>query len=486
MGFMEKVAKKYKTLNVFLNARFCLQLRLQTCSYFCKGLYLRYLCLIQKGAIMAKQLSLSERIIIEQMIHKDYSFASIGRNLNRSASTIAREVLHYRCFTSRIPIMGENDCINRPGCQRNTLCPEKGFHGCYFSRCKRCSEGIICTEICDSYDSFQCDLLDKPPYVCSNCKMQKSCKKNKAYYSAHKANAAHHKSIKDAHSGVRKTPKELREIAEIIEPLIAKGQSLNHICATHSNELGISERTLYNYIDKNVFKVRNIDLPKKVVYRERRPKRVLTKLEYQYRQGRTIEDFNSFVEANPDVSIVEMDTVKGSREKGKVFLTMIFRKSNFMLIFLMNDGTQDSVIQVFDTLCSLLGTALFKRLFGVILTDNGVEFKNPNALEHTRPGLIRTHIFFCDPQASWQKPHVENNHRLIRRIIPKGTSLNKLNVEDTRLVCCHINSVIRDNLDGKTPFDLMDSADEKKLLSALNLSPIPPDEVILSPKLIKH
>ena len=186
---------------------------------------------------MAKQLSLSERIIIEQMIHKDYSFASIGRNLNRSASTIAREVLHYRCFTSRIPIMGENDCINRPGCQRNTLCPEKGFRGCYFSRCKRCSEGIICTEICDSYDSFQCDLLDKPPYVCSNCKMQKSCKKNKAYYSAHKANAAHHKSIKDAHSGVRKTPKELREIAEIIEPLIAKGQSLNHICATHSNDL---------------------------------------------------------------------------------------------------------------------------------------------------------------------------------------------------------------------------------------------------------
>ena len=163
------------------------------------------------------------------------------------------------------------------------------------------------------------------------------------------------------------------------------------------------------------------------------PKRVLTKLEYQYRQGRTIEDFNSFVEANPDVSIVEMDTVKGSRERGKVFLTMIFRKTSFMLIFLMHDGTQDSVIQVFDSLNDLLGTALFKRLFGVILTDNGVEFKNPNALEHTCPGLIRTHVFFCDPQASWQKPHVENNHRLIRRILPKGTSLNQLSMEDTRL-----------------------------------------------------
>lgn len=101
---------------------------------------------------------------------------------------------------------------------------------------------------------------------------------------------------------------------------------------------------------------------------------------------------------------------------------MIFRKSSFMLIFLMNDGTQDSVIQVFDTLSNSLGTALFKRLFGVILTDNGIEFKNPNDVEHTRPELIRIYVFFYDPQASWQKPHVENNHKLIRRIIPKGTS----------------------------------------------------------------
>ena len=141
---------------------------------------------------MPKQLSLSKRIIIELMISKDYSFASIGRNLERSTSTISREVIKYRCFVDRIPLPGENDCT--------------------------------------------------------------------------------HKSIRNAHSGVRKTPSELRAIADIIEPLIAKGQSLNHICATHLDELGISERTLYNYIDQGVFKVRNIDLPKKVVYRQRRPK----------------------------------------------------------------------------------------------------------------------------------------------------------------------------------------------------------------------
>jgi len=435
---------------------------------------------------MPKQLSLPERIIIERMLHQDYSFASIARVLERSASTVAREVLHYRCFSGRIPLPGENDCIHKTGCLKNALCPEMGFHGCFATRCKRCPDGVICTSICEDYESFQCDLLDKPPYVCSNCKMQKRCKRNKAYYTAHKANAAHQRALKEAHSGVRKTPKQLREIAEIIEPLIAKGQSLNHICVTHGDELGISERTLYNYIDQNVFKVRNIDLPQKVVYRQRRPKRMLTKLEYQYRQGRTYADFESYTAANPELSIVEMDTVKGGREKGKVFLTMIFRKTSFMLIFLLKDGTQDSVIQVFDSLTEILGLALFKRLFSVILTDNGVEFKNPKALEHTRPGLPRSRVFFCDPQASWQKPQVENNHRLIRRILPKGTSFNQLNISDVSLICCHINSVHREHLENKAPFELMDSADERKLLSALNLSPIPPDEVILSPKLIKH
>ena len=435
---------------------------------------------------MAKHLSLSERIIIERMINKDYSFASIGRNLNRAASTISREVMKYRCFVDRIPLAGENDCIYKTSCTKNSICDDSGFHGCYGYRCKKCPEDRNCFDICERYESSQCPFLDKPPYVCTNCTMLQRCKRNKAYYTAHRADATHHRNIREAHSGIRKTPAELRAIAEIIEPLIAKGQSLNHICANHLDELGVSERSLYNYIDRSVFKVRNIDLPKKVTYRQRRPKKVLTKIEYQYRQGRTYEDFKSFIEANPDLPIVEMDTVRGSRNKGKVFLTMIFRKSNFMLVFLMNDGTQDSVIQIFDSLTKIIGLSLFKKLFPVILTDNGVEFKNPQALEHTENGLRRTRLFFCDPQASWQKPQVENNHRLIRRIIPKGVSFSPLNVADVTLICRHINSVVREKLNNKTPFDMMDSKDEKKLLSLLQLTPVPPDEVVLSPKLLKR
>ena len=127
---------------------------------------------------MSKQLTLPERLIIERMLHRDMSFASIGRAMERSASTIAREVLHYRCFTDRIPLPGENDCLKRNHCIKNTLCSRGGFHGCYSYRCKSCSEIDSCTSICDIYESSQCKLLNQPPYVCTKCPSQKTCKKN--------------------------------------------------------------------------------------------------------------------------------------------------------------------------------------------------------------------------------------------------------------------------------------------------------------------
>lgn len=432
---------------------------------------------------MSKHLSLSDRTMIERLLVLDYTFAAIAKRLNRSPSTISREVKRYRVFTGRVNPSARNDCAKYYSCLRNNLCGIE-THGC-FLRCKLCSD-INCTEICNEYESLHCDLLDKPPYVCSGCPKQKNCKKEHAYYTAHRANAEYLHTLKESRSGIRTSPDKLIEISELISPLILKGQSINHIISSHADEIGLSEKTLYNYIDRNAFAIKNIDLPKKVVYRQRRPKKVLTKLEYKCRRGRTYEDFKAFTEENPDYEVVEMDTVKGTRYKGKVLLTMIFRKSNFMLIFLMPDGTMKSVQTVFDILTEKLGLKTFRKLFRVILTDNGVEFKDPMSLEYAPNGCQRTRIFFCDPQASWQKPHIEKNHTLIRRILPKGKSFDNLTQEDIRLVCCTINSVAREMFDNKTPFQLFDSKDNKKLLDSLNLKAIPPDKVILKPTLIKH
>lgn len=67
------------------------------------------------------------------------------------------------------------------------------------------------------------------------------------------------------------------ELNDLLMPLVNKGQSINHIFASHGEEIGLSEKTIYNYIDQHVFHIRNIDLPKKVRYcqRQNRPHEAL-------------------------------------------------------------------------------------------------------------------------------------------------------------------------------------------------------------------
>ena len=179
-----------------------------------------------------------------------------------------------------------------------------------------------------------------------------------------------------------------------------------------------------------------------------------------------------------------MDTVVGRQGKGKRMLTMLFVKQNLMLIFLLRDGKADTVVNVFDWLTSLLGLKTFRKLFPVILTDNGSEFKRSYELEHTLEGALRTKVFYCDPQASWQKPHIEKNHEYIRYVIPKGKSLDPYTQEDFTLLASHINSTRRAMHGGCSPIELATSEEFSTLIDALGIREIPADDVILKPQLL--
>ena len=94
-------------------------------------------------------------------------------------------------------------------------------------------------------------------------------------------------------------------------------------------------------------------------------------------------------------------------------------------------------------------------------------------------------MYYCDPMASWQKPHIEKNHEFIRYVLPKGKSLKGYTQEDMTLIANHINSTIRAGLNYKSPYDLVKTEDMKKLLEVLNMSPVAADDVCLSPKLLR-
>lgn len=166
-------------------------------------------------------------------------------------------------------------------------------------------------------------------------------------------------------------------------------------------------------------------------------------------------------------------------------MTLLFRSSSFMLIFLLPACTQAAVKDVFDQLYEGLGPVVFRRTFRIILTDNGPEFKDPWSIERAPNGERRTRVFYCDPYHSNQKGRLEKNHEFIRYIIPKGSSMFYLTPEDARLMTCHINSVARDSLNGQTPFDLASLLISKKVPEFLGLRKISPDEVILKPALLK-
>lgn len=224
-------------------------------------------------------------------------------------------------------------------------------------------------------------------------------------------------------------------------------------------------------------------MPRRVRYSKKKTKKTSPK-NTAIRKGRTYDDFEKYIQENPDISIVEMDTVEG-KKGGKVLLTMLFRNSKLMLAFLLNDKTSNSVLKIFNWLESILGNDLFEKTFPIILTDNGSEFSNPLSLEFNDEGIERTRIFFCNPCASYQKGAIEKNHEFIRYIIPKGTSMDNLSQQDVNLMINHINSLTRPSLNNATPYDLAQILLDKEVLKKLNLKKVPANEIQLNTKLLK-
>lgn len=102
-----------------------------------------------------------------------------------------------------------------------------------------------------------------------------------------------------------------------------------------------------------------------------------------------------------------------------------------MLAFLRYVNDSQSVLNIYDSLNELLGIDMFKKLFPVLLGDNGSEFLNPIAIECDRTtGQMRTNVFYCDPFTSFQKGAAEKNHEEIWKVLQQGTSFDNLKQED--------------------------------------------------------
>lgn len=419
-------------------------------------------------------LTLDERNIIEQELNLDHSFKSIAFLLNKDPSTISKEVKKHRIRKEGQSIhIGFNHCSRRYNCRRHDVC---GL------RCnKECRHCNICNKVCSDFEEGICLRLKRAPFVCNGCSQKYGCKLTKYYYKSLSSFKLYKTNLSEARQGINMTELELNNLDRIISPLIKQGQSISHIYKTH--DIPCSRSTLYKYIDNNCFSVGSIDLPRKVRLKKRKQRKAETK-DTTARTNRTYEDFTKYIEQNPELPIVEMDTVEGIKG-GRVLLTLFFRSSRLMLAYILYSKTQKEVLRVFNMLEQELGTELFEKTFPIILTDNGSEFGKPLELEFNNEGIGRTRIFYCNPRASYQKGMIEKNHEFIRYVLPKGTSFDDLLQTDIDLMINHINSLGRNSLNWFAPIDVAKFTLEKEVIRKLNLKKVPSDKIQLNSKLLK-
>jgi len=307
---------------------------------------------------------------------------------------------------------------------------------------------------------------------------------DKYFYDAKSAHEEYSRDLVDFREGINLTTKERDAIAGIIAPLLKQGQSVYQILSAHP-EITQCEKTIYTYIESGVFKdfgIDNFSLKEQVNRKQFKNKYKKRKEKANY-EGRRYSDYLLFRAGHPDVPTLEMDTVYND-PKGPYLQTFLFEKTAFMVGFIHNDKTCETMAGGVDTVQSQLGPDLFSLLCSLLLTDRGGEFETYRLFEADKTGNSRLNIFYCDPMQSSQKPHVENNHNYVRDIIPNSYPLDNLTQADINLMFSHINSAPRRSLGDKSPFEVFCYFYGDGVPIRFNIRKIPRDEVILKPQLI--
>lgn len=426
-----------------------------------------------------KHLTYEDRVEIEMLLNRGETFTMISKKIGKSASTISREVKNRLVFVhSGAYGMCYNDCSKRFNCSIKNLCED-----CNRPKSTACKNCKICNFRCKFFSKQDCALLHKPPYVCNACDRKHKCTLEKRLYKAKSAHKEYEAILSEERQGINMEASTFKELSELVYNYTSKGLSFYVISNILKPESMLSMSSMYRHIYDKDFKTNPCDLPRKVKFRARKTKPQI-KIERNYTKGRNYQSFLAFIQENVDAQIVEIDSVEGTKS-GKVLLTVLFRGSGLLLIFLREKNNAASVSSIFETLYRKLGKRSFKKIFQVILTDRGSEFSNPSSIEFDKDGKERTRIYYCDPCRSDQKGRIEQANTLLRRILAKGKSFNQLSNQNVLDIMNNINSYPRKALSGKSPYDLFEEVYGDKLLSKLGLYSIPATDLIISPNLIK-
>ena len=404
-------------------------------------------------------LSYSDRLAIENMLNEGHTIKEIEKDIKRDSSNIIREIKKHITFV----YPGTYD--NQHPCLKSKTCNVKSFE-CYKS--------------CKNIEIKLCPKLATSPHTCNNCTTKGGCRFVKKYYKAREA----HDEYKDNLINIRKclhyNEKETIILNERLCPLIILSKSVYHAVISINKEFDtkFNKWTIYRQIERKQLPIKSSDLP-----RCRRKKKEKADTSYKRNiEGCTYEDYTNYKLLNSTAIEMQMDTVEGIKENNApVLLTLEIVPINFLFIFKIDSQTKDEVIKKLTYFKDLIGQETFDKLMEILLTDNGKEFYIGEEVLTLSSNI---HLFYCHPYSSYEKGSIENNHELIRRVIPKGISLKPYTQKELNLLCSHINSLFRESLNDKCPFDLIEEYIPLDKIKELGLSKVNPLDVCLIPELL--
>lgn len=178
----------------------------------------------------------------------------------------------------------------------------------------------------------------------------------------------------------------------------------------HTFNTMVSTKTIYNYIERGLLRVKNIDLLLKC---RRKPKKQRIQA-HRRLLGQSIDLRPKDVDSRMEFGHYEGDTIVGKDGNSSV-LTLVERKTRKGFILTLKDRTALSALKAIKKIRRLLPDGAIKS----ITFDNGSEF----ASCHTLKGL---EVYFAHPYSAYERGSNEHYNGIIRRFIPKGTDLSRL------------------------------------------------------------
>ena len=161
---------------------------------------------------------------------------------------------------------------------------------------------------------------------------------------------------------------------------------------------------------------------------------------------RSIHDRPCRVEHRREPGHWEVDTMMGRYGTKPCIVTLVERKSGFVLIGKMKARTaaeaNRALLELIERHPSKLKT---------ITADNGTEFHSYEEIERQRP----VKFYFATPYHSWERGTNENTNGLIRQYLPKGTSLVRLTQEECDAIAEQLNHRPRKRHGFKTPAQIL-------------------------------